>query len=187
MSRPGRIWREAGLAKEIERKFLVKPEVWPRDVPGTPMRQGYLCTAKERTVRVRLAGDRAWLTIKGVSAGATRDEYEYAIPAADAGDMLDRLCERPLIEKTRYRIPQDGLVWEVDVFTGDNAGLVLAEVELRDETQSVPLPPWIGAEVTHDPRYFNANLVRHPFRDWQQTRAGAPEPGAPGADQAGGS
>lgn len=154
------------MAQEIERKFRVKGDAVPRDVPGLPIRQGFLSTVKERTVRVRRAGDAGYLTVKGVSTGAARREYEYEIPAAEADEILDHLCERPLIEKTRYRLPHAGLTWEVDVFSGDNAGLVVAEVELQDETQTVPLPDWVGEEVTGDPRYFNANLVKHPYKDW---------------------
>ncbi len=100
-------------------------------------------------------------------SAATRSEYEYEIPLADAIEMLDRLSERPLIEKTRYRVPNEGVVWEIDEFEGDNRGLILAEVELKDETQSITLPSWIGQEVTGDPRYFNANLVANPFSRWQ--------------------
>jgi adenylate cyclase len=154
------------MAKEIERKFLLKSDAWRGQDKGKRYRQGYLNTTKERTVRVRTAGDKGYLTIKGISVGASRSEYEYEIPIADANEMLDRLCERPLIEKTRYRVPYDGLVWEIDEFEGENSGLIVAEVELKDEHQSVKLPDWIGQEVTGDPRYFNANLVAKPFGKW---------------------
>ena len=154
------------MAKEIERKFLVKSDSWRGQEAGKRYRQGYLSTAKERTVRVRTAGDKGYLTIKGISVGASRSEYEYEIPVADANEMLDRLCERPLIEKTRYRVPHDGLVWEIDEFEDENSGLIVAEVELKDEHQSVTLPDWVGQEVTGDPRYFNANLVAKPFSKW---------------------
>jgi adenylate cyclase len=154
------------MAKEIERKFLVKGDSWRRDRAGKPYRQGYLSTEKERTVRIRTAGDQAFITIKGVSSGASRSEYEYEIPVRDANEMLDHLCKKPLIEKTRYRIPHDNLVWEVDEFAGENRGLVLAEVELKDENQEVSLPSWIGREVTDDRRYFNVNLVEEPFSKW---------------------
>lgn len=153
------------MGREIERKFLIEGDGW-RTGPGMRLRQGYLSTAKERTVRVRTAGDKATLTIKGVAQRATRDEYEYGIPLSDAEEMLDNLCERPLIDKHRYRIECGGLIWEVDEFLGDNDGLVLAEVELESEDQSFEMPSWIGKEVTEDPRYFNANLVRHPYREW---------------------
>jgi CYTH domain-containing protein len=154
------------MAKEIERKFLVRGNTWRGQDGGKRYRQGYLSTVKERTVRVRTTGDKGFITIKGESVGATRSEYEYEIPLADANEMLDRLCERPLIEKTRYRVSHEGLAWEIDEFEGDNRGLTIAEVELKDETQSVTLPSWIGQEVTGDPRYFNANLVANPFSQW---------------------
>ena len=154
------------MPKEIERKFLVKNDSWRGQDKGKRYRQGYLSTVKERTVRVRTAGEKGFLTVKGISVGASRPEYEYEIPVVDANEMLDRLCERPLIEKTRYRITHAGLVWEVDEFEGDNHGLITAEVELKDEHQSVTLPCWLGDEVTGDPRYFNANLVGKPFTKW---------------------
>jgi adenylate cyclase len=154
------------MAKEIERKFLVKGDSWRGQGKGKHYRQGYLSTVKERTVRIRIAGDKGFITVKGVNVGASRSEYEYEIPLADAKEVLDRLCERPLIEKTRYRIPFDGLTWEVDEFEGENRGLITAEVELGDEKQKVSLPDWIDAEVTGDPRYFNSNLVAHPFSKW---------------------
>ena len=154
------------MPKEIERKFLLKNDSWRGQDTGKRYRQGYLSTVKERTVRVRTAADKGFVTIKGITVGASRSEYEYEIPAADANEMLDRLCERPLIEKTRYRISHAGLVWEVDEFEGENRGLITAEVELKDERQSVTPPDWIGKEVTGDPRYFNANLVAKPFTTW---------------------
>jgi adenylate cyclase len=154
------------MAKEIERKFLVRDNTWRGRDGGKRYRQGYLSIAKERTVRVRTTGDKGFITIKGMSVGATRSEYEYEIPLADANEMLDRLCERPLIEKTRYRVSHEGLAWEIDEFEGENRGLIIAEVELKDETKSVTLPGWIGQEVTGDPRYFNANLVANPFSQW---------------------
>ena len=154
------------MGKEIERKFLVKGDSWRGLSEGKHYRQGYLSTVKERTVRVRTAGDKGYITVKGITTGASRSEYEYEIPTNDANEMLDKLCERPLIEKTRYRIPKDGLAWEVDEFEGDNRGLITAEVELKDEKQSVQLPDWIDKEVTDDPRYFNANLVAKPYTTW---------------------
>ncbi len=128
-------------------------------------RQGYLATDPDRTVRVRRAGDQAWLTIKGRTTGAARDEFEYAIPVADGEALLD-MCLPPLIEKTRHVLRFAGLDWEVDVFAGDNTGLIVAEVELTAEDTEVELPPWVGPEVTHDLRYQNANLVRRPYRTW---------------------
>lgn len=155
------------MAKEIERKFLVRDNTWRDHGDGKRYRQGYLSIVKERTVRVRTTGDKGFITVKGMSIGATRPEYEYEIPLADANEMLDQLCERPLIEKIRYRVSNEDLVWEIDEFEGDNQGLIIAEVELKDETQSITLPGWIGQEVTGDPRYFNASLVANPFSQWE--------------------
>jgi len=154
------------MAREIERKFLVTGDAWRGQGPGTRYRQGYLSTDAERTVRVRTAGGTGFITVKGLTEGTARPEYEYEIPLADADELLDHLCLRPLVEKTRYRIPAGDVVWEVDEFDGANRGLVVAEVELRTEDQVVPLPDWIGAEVSGDPRYYNANLVARPFSTW---------------------
>ena len=153
---------------EIERKFLVAhtgvDALW-RTAPGVAYRQGYLNRDKLRTVRIRQAGDAAFITIKGLSVGATRAEFEYPIPLADARALL-LLCDGPLIEKTRHVLQHAGTTWEVDVFAGDNVGLVVAEVELQSEAQRFEKPAWLGAEVTHDARYFNANLAHHPFCRW---------------------
>lgn len=154
------------MATEIERKFLVVGEDWRSLGDAVEIRQGYLSTVKERTVRVRVMGDRGYVTVKGITVGAARTEFEYEIPVADAHQMLDQLCERPIIEKTRSRIDVAGLIWEVDSFNGVNAGLVVAEVELEHEAQEIDPPRWIGKEVTDDPRYFNANLIAHPFTEW---------------------
>jgi adenylate cyclase len=154
------------MAKEIERKFLVKPRKWAELGEAIRIRQGYLSTTKESVVRVRTFGPKAYLTVKGLTVGATRDEFEYEIPVADADAMLDRLCARPLIEKTRYRIPYKGLMWEVDEFFGANQGLTVAEVELKSEAESIPLPEWVDREVTGDPKYYNANLIAHPYTTW---------------------
>ncbi len=153
------------MGREIERKFLVQGQEWKQLARGTAMRQGYLSTDPERVVRVRVEGDAAALTIKGKSAGAVRGEWEYAIPKADAEELL-ALCLRPLIEKSRYRIDHAGMLWEVDEFYGDNAGLVVAEIELQSEDQQFDRPHWVAAEVTHDARYYNSNLLRHPYKDW---------------------
>jgi len=152
------------MAIEIERKFLVSGTAW-KNAAGVAFRQGYLNRDKHRTVRVRVAGDAAFLTIKGVSVGATRSEFEYPIPLADAQALLT-LCDGPVIDKVRYRVEVDGTVWEVDAFAGDNAGLVVAEVELLREDQPFARPHWLGEEVTHDARYFNSNLASHPYRAW---------------------
>ena len=154
------------MPREIERKFLVRGEDWRVLGAGIRYRQGYLSTVPERTVRVRSVRDKAWLTIKGITVGATRAEYEYEIPADEASEMLDNLCQRPLIEKIRYRIDHQGLTWEVDEFEGENTGLIIAEVELDEEHQAIVLPDWVGTEVTGDRRYSNANLIAEPFSKW---------------------
>jgi len=158
------------MGKEIERKFLVTGDGW-RAGQSSDYRQGYLSIDKRHTVRVRVSGDTARLTVKGISQGATRAEYEYPIPINDAEVMLDTLCLRPLIEKRRYRIEHQGMTWEVDEFRGDNAGLVVAEIELQDEQQQFDTPSWVGTEVTSDPRFYNANLVAHPYRSWEKVPA----------------
>ncbi len=155
------------MAKEIERKFLVIGAEWKHGASGVSYRQGYLSTVKERTVRVRTAGNKGFLTIKGVMVGVTRNEFEYPIPAADANAMMDQLCERPLIEKIRYKISHAGLMWEIDEFFGENIGLVVAEVELQDEQQVIDRPSWVGLEVSGDPRYFNSNLTKMPYARWK--------------------
>jgi adenylate cyclase len=150
---------------EIERKFLPAGDGWR--TLGTPLllRQGYLSSDPASVVRVRVEGDQAFITIKGKSVGATRGEWEYPIPLADANELL-ALCEQPLVEKYRRRIEFAGNVWEVDEFLGANQGLVVAEIELASEDQPFDKPDWIGAEVTHDKRYFNSNLARRPYSSW---------------------
>ena len=155
------------MSTEIERKFLVRGDRWKTLGEGRSLRQGYLSSHPDRIVRVRIDGDSAMLTIKGRTVGMTRGEWEYPIPLADAQRFLAELCERPLIEKTRYRILDGGMLWEVDEFYGDNAGLVVAEIELESEDQAFSKPDWVGEEVTHDARYFNANLLRNPYSGWK--------------------
>ncbi|MCK5221165.1 MAG: CYTH domain-containing protein [Candidatus Aminicenantes bacterium] len=154
------------MGKEIERKFLIKGNDWKKNSKEVLFRQGYLSTVKERTVRVRTIDNKGFLTIKGITVGATRAEYEYEISVSDANEMLDSLCEKPIIEKTRTKIEYKGLIWEVDEFFGENEGLVVAEVELVSEDQKPAIPEWIGEEVTGDPRYFNSNLIKNPFKNW---------------------
>lgn len=154
------------MAKEIERKFLVKGEKWKVAAKGTVYRQGYLSSVKERVVRVRTIENKGFFTIKGITKGVSRSEFEYEISVEDANIMLDEICEKPLIEKKRYKIAVGALVFEVDEFFGENEGLVVAEVELKDEKQKIELPDWIGAEVSGDPRYFNSNLIQHPYKKW---------------------
>jgi adenylate cyclase len=155
------------MATEIERKFLVVGDAWKTGA-GVLVRQGYLNRDPQRTVRIRVSGDAAWITVKGITTGATRSEFEYAIPRDDAAALL-ALCEPPILEKTRHRIQHAGHCWEIDEFHGDNAGLVVAEVELEQENEPLELPPWIGPEVTADPRYFNSNLAAHPYRQWSDS------------------
>jgi len=156
------------MAKEIERKFLVTGDAWRPGARGVPYRQGYLSAGADAgcTVRARVAGERAWVTIKGRAVGAARDEYEYPIPVADAEEMLERLCTGGRIEKIRHRVPFAGHTWEVDEFLGENAPLVVAEVELDRIDAEVSLPSWVGLEVTYDPRYTNAALARLPYSRW---------------------
>lgn len=156
------------MGYEIERKFLVKGDEWRTAAEGSLCRQGYISAMAGRIVRVRTLAGRGFLTVKGMCHGIARPEFEYAIPLADADAMLDEICAKPLIEKKRYRVPFAGLVFEVDEFFGENAGLIVAEVELLDEKQKIDLPGWIGVEVSNDPRYCNSNLVSHPFCRWQQ-------------------
>jgi len=152
------------VATEIERKFLVTGSDW-RTVAPLRISQGYLNRDQHRTVRVRIAGDVGFLTVKGVTTGASRAEFEYEIPRQDAEAML-RICDGPLVEKLRHRVPYGGLTWEVDEFQGENQGLVIAEIELVSETQSFASPPWLGREVTSDSRYFNSSLAVNPFGRW---------------------
>ena len=154
------------MAREIERKFLVSDTAFLQRLQGTRCRQGYIATHNGAAVRLRVIGERAFITLKGKSEGISRAEYEYPVPVADAEAMLDGLCDPPLIEKTRYLVEHGGMNWEVDVFSGDNNGLIVAEIELEAENQPFAKPPWLGEEVSHDPRYFNFNLSRTPFKDW---------------------
>jgi adenylate cyclase len=155
------------MATEIERKFLVDAAKLGPLGRGTRVVQGYLCSAKERTVRVRIIGDEGRFTVKGEAEGISRKEYEYPIPLADAREMLDGLCERPFIDKTRHLVAHGGRTWEVDVFHGDNEGLVVAEIELEGAADAVELPPWAAKEVTDDHRYSNSSLAKRPWRTWK--------------------
>jgi len=155
------------MGVEIERKFLVAGEGWRAQGEPVLLRQGYLSSHAERTVRVRIEGERAVLTIKSKNVGAARGEWEYEIPVAEAAELLDGLCERPLIEKYRRRIPFGGFVWEVDEFLGENAGLVVAEIELPAEDTVFAKPDWAGEEVTHDLRYLNSRLIKQPYSTWK--------------------
>jgi len=154
------------MGVEIERKFLLVGDAWRTLGEPVLLRQGYLSSDPDRTVRVRIEGDSGTLTIKGRSQGATRAEWEYPVPLAEAAELLERLCEKPLIEKYRRRIVFAGHTWEVDEFLGANAGLAFAEIELASEDARFDKPDWIGEEVTHDRRYFNSSLIKLPYSAW---------------------
>lgn len=154
------------MPREIERKFLVRGDAWRSAATRrAEFSQGYLLNTPQRSIRVRLAGEKAWLTIKESAEGIARHEFEYSIPPTDARELL-ALCEGPLIEKTRHFVPMENFVWEVDEFAGENAGLIVAEIELLSEDADFPRPEWLGEEVTHDPRYLNASLVKNPYAGW---------------------
>ena len=154
------------MAREIERKFLVRDKRYRQMAEPVSYRQGYLSTARERIVRVRIRGKRAYLTVKGATNGITRSEYEYEIPPADAEHILEQLCKKPIIEKDRYEIECDDMVWQVDEFHGPNEGLVVAEVHLDREDQKITMPEWIDKEVSHEPKYFSSSLVQKPYSRW---------------------
>ena len=154
------------MALETERKFLVKGGAWRSLGEAVPYAQGYLSRGTGRTVRVRIAGNKAFLTIKGPVVGITRKEFEYEVPVEDAHSMLT-LCDGPVIKKTRTTIPIGNHHWEVDEFAGANDGLIVAEVELGNPEEIVPIPDWVGTEVTSDPRYYNSNLTVHPYSAWR--------------------
>lgn len=155
------------MAKEIERKFLVKATEYRNLAEAVNYKQGYICNTHNKVVRIRIAGPKAYITVKGASKGYTRDEFEYEIPADDAKMMLDNYCEKPLIEKTRREIVFAGKTWVVDEFGGENQGLVMAEIELLFAGEPFEIPEWIGAEVTGDSRYYNSNLVLNPYKNWK--------------------
>lgn len=156
------------MAKEIERKFLVKNNSWKQKGKAILYCQGYLTTGNTTTVRIRIIHEKAFLTIKGKTVNASRDEFEYEIPLADARDMLNSLATIPCIEKYRSTFTDNGHIWEVDEFIGDNKGLIVAEVELQSESEEVTLPDWVGVEVTGDAKYYNANLAKFPFSLWKK-------------------
>jgi adenylate cyclase len=156
------------MSREIERKFLVLNDRWRRFVTrSVRYRQGYLNHEKHCSIRVRTSDDRAWLNIKSVTIGAERQEFEYEIPIQEAHEILNTLSRKPLIEKTRYFVETGNHIWEVDVFEGENSGLVVAEIELEDPEERFEKPVWVGEEVTDDPRYYNTNLTANPYRCWQ--------------------
>lgn len=155
------------MGVEIERKFLVVHDSWkPHVVSATRIVQGYLAHTDTTTVRVRVKGERAYMTIKGTSSGISRSEYEYEIPVADAEAMLAEMAQGPVIDKVRHLIDVDGHTWELDVFAGENAGLVMAEIELDADTEDFVVPEWAGLDVSDDSRYYNVNLATNPFGNW---------------------
>ncbi len=159
---------EVEVAQEVERKFLIRSDEWRHHSTGCQrIRQGYLIGAARASIRIRVAGEQAWLNIKSATLGVERREYEYAIPLADAEEMLAELCERPQIEKVRYEVPWGDHTWEIDSFEGDNAGLVVAEIELGQADEPFERPPWLGEEVSDDPSYYNVRLIQHPYREWE--------------------
>ena len=156
------------MAIEIERKFLLKSEAWRATADeGTRFRQGYIVGAELASVRVRIEGEVANINIKSATLGIQRQEFEYPIPLDDAEELLDTLCVQPQIEKTRYHVNHGSHLWEIDVFAGDNEGLVVAEVELEQEGESFTRPAWLGEEVSDDTRYYNVCLVKHPYSEWK--------------------
>ncbi len=155
------------MALEIEHKFLVLDDSWKKMVTESfEYKQGYLSSDNRRSIRVRTSNTKAWINIKSATIGTQRHEYEYEIPLQDGIEILLTLCQKPLIEKTRYLIPYQEHVWELDVFTGDNEGLIVAEIELSRKGEGFAKPDWVGQEVSSDLRYYNNNLCKHPYKKW---------------------
>ncbi|GGH02266.1 CYTH domain-containing protein [Mucilaginibacter phyllosphaerae] len=157
------------MPTEIERKFLVDDAKWGQlnKPPGKPYKQGYILSEEQRTVRIRVTGTAAYLTLKGAATGISRSEYEYAIPVAEGEEILKNFADA-VVEKLRYHINHAGHLWEVDVFTGDNTGLIVAEIELDKEDEAFEKPDWVTLEVSHDGRYTNASLSVYPYKDWKK-------------------
>lgn len=154
------------MAIEIERKFLLFNSDWRKEVYASrQISQGYLSSDSGRTVRIRISDQQAFITIKGKTQGTSRAEFEYEIPLNDAQQLI-QLCEHPIIKKVRHLVKFEEKVWEIDEFAGDNRGLIVAEIELDTEEETITLPDWVGKEVSHDARYFNASLIRHPYNQW---------------------
>lgn len=158
------------MGVEIERKFLLAGNGWKQGIQGNLLRQGYIVQGSGTTVRIRTCRESGFLTIKGQSLGLSRPEFEYRIPLEDANFLLEHLCVQPIIEKFRYIHHFHGFDWEIDEFLGENTGLFLAEIELTAEDQNFPRPPWLGQEVTGDPRYFNSSLVKNPYKNWKDDK-----------------
>ncbi len=157
------------MATEIEHKFLLTGDGWKAHIVRSEQyRQGYLANNERCSVRVRIADDQAWLNIKSATLGTRRTEFDYPVPVADARQILADLCARPIIEKTRHFVEHQGHLWEIDVFTGANEGLIVAEIELSAEDESFVRPDWVGADVSDDRRYYNSALVEHPYEEWRE-------------------
>ncbi|MCX7102109.1 MAG: CYTH domain-containing protein [Methylobacter sp.] len=157
------------MAIEIEHKFLIANEDWRKNVShSVKYRQGYLSSQATSSIRVRTSNDQAWLNIKSATIGTHRHEYEYEIPLIDANEILNTLCKKPLIEKTRHFITDNTHLWEIDVFEGENQGLIVAEIELEITGEDFSKPSWLGKEVTDDLRYYNNNLALHPYSKWRE-------------------
>ena len=155
------------MAKEIERKFLLLNDDWRDAVEKvTRYSQGYIVGSEKASVRVRIEGEKAFLNIKSATLGIERHEYQYPMPVAEAEEILNLLCEKPLIDKNRYIVNYGNHEWEIDEFLGDNQGLVVAEIELNNEDEVFEKPSWLGNEVSDDKRYYNVCLVKHPYKDW---------------------
>lgn len=155
------------MGLEIERKFLVINDAWREQVEkSTAYHQGYIVGAKKASVRVRIQGNEANLNIKGATLTVSRAEFEYPIPLDEAKELLDTLCDKPQIEKTRHLVTQGEHCWEIDEFHGDNQGLIVAEIELKDENEPFEKPLWLGEEVSEDERYYNVKLTKYPYKDW---------------------
>ncbi len=156
------------MALEIEHKFLVNNNDWKEQVSHSVYyKQGYLHSDEQRSIRIRISDEEAWLNIKSATIGSSRQEYEYSIPLNEADEMLNTLCHKPLIEKKRYFVPIKQHVWEVDVFDGDNSGLIVAEIELSQINENFFRPNWLGLEVTEDIRYYNNSLCVNPYKLWK--------------------
>jgi adenylate cyclase len=156
------------MGKEIERKFLIDISKIESPGSGSHIKQGYISTTDNTAVRVRVKGDIAYLTLKGENKGATRSEFEYESPLQDANEIIEELCSGPVIDKTRYLVENGSHTWEVDVFHGDNDGLIVAEVELESETEAFDLPSWVASEVTGQVKYYNSSLLDNPFSNWSK-------------------
>ena len=156
------------MFKEIERKFLVHGEEWRPFATSSEFCQGYIYSSPKGLVRIRTESEKAFLTIKGPKMGISRTEYEYPIPLTDANELLETLANKPLIYKTRHKIPMGKYIWEIDEYRGDNTGLIVAEIELESEDDVFEKPNWIGKEITHDARYRNAALAKYPYSQWAE-------------------